>query len=274
MAGNTEDLSRFRAQIDAIDDEIIALLTKRRDIVHQVGKHKAQHSQTSSFIRSGREANMLRDLAAKGKDALPAGAIATIWRMIISSSLSMEQEMNIAVYAPKTNRDCYWLCREYYGSFADIARYDSSEEVIAQVASKQKSVGVLPLSEENDMEPWWLRPDDEQNDVYVFARIPFVYKKGERGPSALAIANVMPECTEDDISVLAIGTENAKEAVMAVSQKVGISLSIIAEQKGHYLAEAKDFLTPDSEALLKLQNMLGKGAKVRLLGGYAAPMEI
>lgn len=272
----TEDLTLFRKKIDAIDEQIIALLRQRNQVVHEVGKHKAKESAGNrlSFIRPGREATMLRDLAKKGEDVLPKEAIATIWRMIISSSLCIEQDMNIAVVASEANQDCYWLAREYYGRFVKTVRCDSASEVIEAVAHRQSAVGVLPLEMNEESMPWWVRPEKEKNDIFVFARIPFVTKKGEQGPAALAIANVMPEKTAEDVSVLAVHAMLSADEVVERFAAAELGTKVISAYNGEYLLETVSFLTPEDERLEQVREMLGKQTSVRLLGSYAVPMVI
>ena len=271
-----EDLTKFRAQIDKIDDDIINLLRKRVAVVHEVGKHKTKASAGSklSFIRPGREAQMLRDLAKKGEDVLPVAAIATIWRMIISSSLCIEQDMNIAVVANDEDESCFWLTREYYGNFVTTTRYEKPTEVIEAVANHQAAVGVLPLEVPEYARPWWVRPEDEKNDIYIFARIPFVEREGEKLPAALAIANVMPERTENDVSILAVHAILPIDEVQACFAAAGLGVKAIAAHNGNYLLEAVSFLESKDERLAKVKEMLGEHVSVRLLGAYAAPMII
>ncbi len=270
----TENLTKFRAEIDAIDDEIIALLRKRVNIVHQVGKHKAAAGGKLSFIRPGREASMLRDLAKKGADILPKEAIATIWRMIISSSLCIEQDMSIGVFVSQQNESCYWLAREYYGSFVKAKRYEKTSEVIDAVAKNEVAVGVLPLEMKEHETPWWVRPSDETNDIFIFARIPFVVNEGGQFPSALAIANVMPEPTEEDVSVLAVHAMLSADEVISRFAAAGLGVKLIVAQNGDYLLEAASFLEKNDVRLEAVKNILGEHCSIRLLGAYAVPMVI
>ena len=59
------NIGDLRKQIDIIDDKIIDLLKERLDVVKEVGKIKHSQGGKFSFIRSGREAEMLRNLTAK-----------------------------------------------------------------------------------------------------------------------------------------------------------------------------------------------------------------
>lgn len=269
-----EDLTKFRQKIDAIDEEIIALLRKRNQVVHEVGKHKAKAAAGNklSFIRPGREASMLRELAKKGKDVLPEAAIATIWRMIISSSLCIEQDMAIAVVVSEEDQSSFWLAREYYGNFVKTIAYEKPAEVIEAVANHEVAVGVLPLEVPEYANPWWVRPEKEQNDIYIFARIPFVQREGEQVPSALAIANVKPEKTENDVSVIAVHVMLSAEEIQQRFIAAGLGVKVIAAHNGNYLLETFSFLEKSDERLEKVKAMFDEHSHVRLLGAYAAPM--
>ena len=70
MSAQKEDLSKLRNEIDKIDDQLITLLKDRLEIVKQVGQHKSKNSLSRSFIRSGREAEMVRNLSKKAQNTL------------------------------------------------------------------------------------------------------------------------------------------------------------------------------------------------------------
>lgn len=272
MSAQKEDLAKFRQQIDAIDDKIIALLKERLSIVKEVGKYKSQHSTTQSFIRAGREANMLRDLTRKIDGQFPPAAIATIWRMIISTSLATEQAMSICAYATDTDQTCYWHAREYYGSFIRTTRAASTDEVVRNVASGKASIGILPL-EDRSATPWWVRPSEEKNDVYIFARIPFIESPDTPDYPTLAIANVMPEATEDDQAVLSVHTTLSAEALQEAFGRTGISCYIVANHNTtDYLITTHRFIAPGDPLVATLQSHLPAGSSVRLMGAYAVPM--
>lgn len=268
MSNLIEDLSKFRKQIDAIDDKIIALLQERLKIVEQVGQHKSKTSKTKSFIRAGREATMLRDLTERMGEKFPKAAIATIWRMIISSSLATEQDMSIVTYANKENNTCFWRAREYYGSFLKISKQNSVDKVIHDVASGTASVGVLPLVD-NSQNPWWVRPNSEKNDVFVFARIPFVQNNDSAEAPSIAIANVEPEKTGEDISLLSVYNDDS--GFESCLREIG---GKIIEKHGdhNYLVEIAEFLSKEDESFKKIKETLGSRVEVRLMGAYAAPI--
>ena len=115
-----ESLDDLRTEIDRIDSQIASLLLERASYVKKVGERKAARNLQKSFIRSGREATMVRKLVDHLKFLYHPAATLAIWRTIISSSLSMEQPMNIASYVSPENDTSFWLAREYFGAFSAI----------------------------------------------------------------------------------------------------------------------------------------------------------
>ena len=77
-----KQLTSLREEIDAIEIELLELLAKRAEHVQEVGRVKEANKVDGSFIRSGREARMMRKILDKGAGAMPKGAIFSIWRSI------------------------------------------------------------------------------------------------------------------------------------------------------------------------------------------------
>ena len=149
-----EELSELRQEIDDIDNEIVNLLIKRLNIVQKVGKLKQQHKHSSakSFIKRGREADMMRHLISQLSEHYPKEAIFKIWRSIIASSLHVEQGLKIEILENPADfyKSAYWLGREYFGSFSPVNINHSFENVIDNLASKIGSVGILPFPDANN----------------------------------------------------------------------------------------------------------------------------
>lgn len=269
MSAQKEDLSAFRQAIDSIDDDIIDLLAKRLDIVKQVGEHKSKNSSSRSFIRAGREATMVKDLSNKANGFMPRAAIVAMWRMIISTSLNTEQNLKITAYIDEANKDCYWHAREYYGVFTNITKAESKEEIVKQVASGDGNIGVLPLIDESE-NPWWNRPDGEKNEIYVFACIPFLESKYDDFTPSVAIANVFPEKTGDDVSLLVINSQKTRQEILSLIVSI-FSAKIIAENDNSYLIEVEEFVAIGDDNISKINGDF-TGDSVRLLGSYARPI--
>ena len=92
----TEDLSKFRQQIDALDAEILAKLNARAAIARQVGSLKAGQA-----YRPEREAEVLRRIQALNEGPLPDEVVARLFREIMSACLALERPVTVAYLGPR-----------------------------------------------------------------------------------------------------------------------------------------------------------------------------
>ena len=96
-------LSELRQEIDQIDEKIIELLIARFNVVNAV-KGLKEDFNDKFFIKSAREADMIKDLIQKSEGKIPAELILNIWRKIISFANYHEQKIAIALYNPSKNQ--------------------------------------------------------------------------------------------------------------------------------------------------------------------------
>ena len=186
-----DKISKFRSEIDAIDDKILDLLNKRSRIVKQVGETKKPLMiKGGAFIRAGREADIIRNIYRKLTDGIfPKQAAVHIWRVIISASLMLESELRIATLDDET----YWLAREYFGGFVPFSKKKTSKAIINSVAKGRVEVGILPCKDKELL--------NLPADIKIFACIPFLLNKNEK-IKAFAFAKVTPEATGNDITLI------------------------------------------------------------------------
>ncbi len=280
-----EALTKLRTEIDAIDDKILKLLEERTCIVEQVGKLKAQHTTSQSYIRPGREASMLRNLMTKIQGKFPQAAVATIWRMVISGSLQIEHPMEIAAYSSPDNSDAYWLAREYFGPFMPISAQRTTTQVVRDVINGKATVGVLPVPEGiSDTESWWLNLIEDTSGVHIFAQVPFIHIEGRRSPVAVAIARVAPEPTGDDTSMIALDVAEhiSRDNIIRTAEKVGLASGTLVAGHiqshpdiKHYLMQISGFLSADDSKLQDFAREIGEDKiRIKILGTYANPVTL
>jgi len=88
-AAALESLEACRAEIDRLDEQLVALLVRRTETARQVGRIKAQAGLP--VMQEGREHALLDRLAERAGGALPAEELKAIWGAILESS-RREQE--------------------------------------------------------------------------------------------------------------------------------------------------------------------------------------
>jgi chorismate mutase/prephenate dehydratase len=130
-------LDDLRAQIDAIDKDILTLLSKRMDIVHKVGSLKRENGAKGVFIRPKRETDMMKRILEMGAGKFPKPALFTIWRAIISASLQVENPFRVV-----TTQDIGKEVFEYFGTFTEYVVLPDEGQVFKHMTAAD--VGVLP----------------------------------------------------------------------------------------------------------------------------------
>src|SRR5260221_11897041 len=92
-----DDISRHRAEIDALDEKIVALLNERAARAAAIGKRRGK----GGAYRPEREAEVLRRVAAAGRGPLAGEALAHLFTEIISACRSLEEPLCVAYLGPQ-----------------------------------------------------------------------------------------------------------------------------------------------------------------------------
>ena len=154
MTTDPETLDRIRRDIDRIDDRIHDLLMERAAMVERVAEAKA--ADTSVALRPGREAQIMRRLAARHCGRFPLPAVVRIWREIMGALVGLQRPFSIAICQPERGDGYLELARDHFGVVWPKQVFPSPGHVVRAVADGHASVGVVPPPHENDHEPWWL----------------------------------------------------------------------------------------------------------------------
>lgn len=135
-------LTEIRQQIDTIDDQLIALLNDRAELVHEVGEIKKKDGL--EIYAPEREEQLLQALVAKSKGRLPEKSIRAIYREIMSAALALEEDLGIAYLGPEGT----WTHQAAISKFGQSVRYvpqPSFADVFNQVARRIADYGVVPI---------------------------------------------------------------------------------------------------------------------------------
>src|ERR1700735_1143902 len=138
-------LPEIRIKIDALDDQLIALLNERADLVHEVGVVK--RAEGSEIYAPEREETVLRALAAKNtelKGRLPEKSIRAIYREIMSASLALEKDLAIAYFGPEST-NTHQAARSKFGASVRYTPQVTIADVFDVVARGNADYGVVPI---------------------------------------------------------------------------------------------------------------------------------
>ena len=277
-----KSLDALRREIDAIDDSIHDLLMDRMKVVEKVRDFKRDYKVK---IKPHREAEILYRLISRHQGPFPKRELVRMWRELIVATLTIEGPFSVAVYLDE-GEEGYWdLARDQYGSFTPMSAQGSVRRVIDAVRSQKATVGILPLPQRDNDDPWWRHLVTESDDApRIIARLPFAGPGNNRGTDlgALVICPVAQEPAGRDHSFLAIETDDEIGLGRLGSALTHAGLPPIFTAVWHegrasdpwlYLAEVGIFAAKDDRRAARLLDRLGKPVKRLVwLGGFAAPL--
>jgi chorismate mutase / prephenate dehydratase len=281
MSDTPSDLDQLRRRIDEIDDRLQDLLNERMEIVSSVAAHKRQNGSLAAH-QPAREAEIVRRLVRRNPGSLPPAALVRMWRELLAATVRLQGAFTIAVYAPPELPGFWDIARDHYGSHTPMLALGSASQVIRAVTEGGAAIGVLPMPQEEEADPWWrylVSADD--NAPRVVARLPFGARGNARtdGADALAIGRGPEQATGRDRSLFA--TENAADIsrgrMFSLLAALGLDCTFMASCKhaegANTLIELDGFVAASDARLERFRAQLGADLH-RLLrfGGYAVPL--
>lgn len=138
-----DSLLDLRDKIDALDQQIQALITERAKIAQQVAYAK-QQSKDTVFYRAEREAQVLRNVMARNEGPLRDEEMARLFREIMSACLALEQEMAIAYLGPE-GTFTQAAALKHFGHSIKTVPLATIGDVFREVEAGMVSYGVVPV---------------------------------------------------------------------------------------------------------------------------------
>jgi chorismate mutase / prephenate dehydratase len=135
-------LASLRAQIDALDRELLAQLNRRAALAVQVGEIKKREG-TPAF-RPEREAQVIDGLKAANPGPLGADSVAPIWREIMSACRALETPLRVAYLGP-AGTFSEGAALGYFGSSIVRVPCTSIDEVFRAASGGAADFGVVPV---------------------------------------------------------------------------------------------------------------------------------
>lgn len=142
-----DTLGEARAQIDALDDQLLALLEQRAQLAKRVGEHKQKEQQEQQgggacFAVPEREAAILRRLQENSTLLKPH--IAAIYREVISACLACEAPVKVAYLGPE-GTFTHQAALKMFGSAAVLQPMRGIEATLAAAEKELCDFAVLPF---------------------------------------------------------------------------------------------------------------------------------
>jgi chorismate mutase len=279
MSTDRSALADLRREIDQIDNAIHDQLMRRGELQAEIGRAK---TSSEVYLRPGREAMVLRRLIARHRGPFPKAVLVRIWREIFAAGLSLQNQFSVAVLADGGRAGLGNLARDHFGSLTPIREAGSAPRVLQMVADGDATVGVLPMPESEEAEPWWLNLTGRADRTpRIVARLPFAPPISTAGRAeALAVGLSAQEDTGDDRAYLVVetGGQASRSAVKRAIEAAGFRVrdwksGPAAASPARALVEVDGCVAPDDPRLAELPRAGGEAvAAAWSVGGYASPL--
>lgn len=139
-----KDLQQHRKEIDRLDDEILRLLNERSKNVIEIGKLKKQTDAEANLHTPRREAEIVERLTRQNPGPFPNDAICSVYREIMSASLSLEGPQKVAYLGPRATFT-HLAAVQKFGASAQYVAVTSIKDVFDEVERSRANFGVVPI---------------------------------------------------------------------------------------------------------------------------------
>jgi chorismate mutase/prephenate dehydratase len=137
-------LGALRRQIDAVDQQIQALIAERAGLAQQVAVAKGEGAPATGYYRPEREAEVLRGVVARNKGPLTDEEMVRLFREIMSACLAQEQPLKVGYLGPEGTFSQSAVYK-HFGHSVRALPLGMIDEVFHEVESGAADFGVVPI---------------------------------------------------------------------------------------------------------------------------------
>ena len=137
-------LDDLRARIDALDEDLLALLARRAEAAQAIGLLKRRCRPEGPLHAPERERQVLARVARLATGAFPPEAATRVFREVMSGCLALEQPLRVAFLGPEGTFSHQAARRLYGGGAAELGQATVAA-VFEAVAKGRADLGVVPV---------------------------------------------------------------------------------------------------------------------------------
>jgi len=142
-------IKSIRQKIDTIDHQILKLIQNRGSLAQKIGNLKSLIDSNTHFYKPNREAEILRNISKLNKGPISDKKIKYIFKEIISSCLSLEEELTIAYLGPEGTHS-EGAVIQHFGSSPTRSPRSTIEDVFHQVRTGSVNFGIVPVENSSE----------------------------------------------------------------------------------------------------------------------------
>ncbi len=143
-----DSLADVRAQIDALDAQIQALISDRAGLAATVRKSKGSLTHAVDYYRPEREAEVLRAVRERNDGPISDTEMLRLFREIMSVCLAQQEPLKIAYLGPEGTFTQQAVNR-HFGHSVRALGVSSIDDVFQQVEMAEADFGVVPVENSN-----------------------------------------------------------------------------------------------------------------------------
>ncbi len=137
-------LPGLRQAIDAVDDQVLALLNHRAALAAEVGRLKGAAAPEALFHAPAREREVLARLETSNVGPFPPAAVRTVFQEIMSACLSLEKPLRVAFLGPE-GTFTHLAARYQFGGSSQSLPQGTIQAVFQAVERQRADYGVVPV---------------------------------------------------------------------------------------------------------------------------------
>ncbi len=221
------------------------LLMERGEIIATLIRVK-KSDETGSAFRPGREAEMMRRLAARHGGLLPLDTAEGIWRVIIGTFTYVQKAYGVHADISGGDAPMRDSARFHFGFTVPFLTHGSAAEVIAAVAASAGDLGMFRSDQGAQAGAWWTALA-EPAAPKIIARLPFIERPDHpAGTPVFVVAKPLADAAARERVLICLMLERWRAAVPATLAELGAAvISSAATQNGlSLLVEGPGSLAP------------------------------
>ena len=141
---DSADLAAVRQEIDALDEQIQALISERAKLAFRVRESKQSSKAAVDFYRPEREAQVLRKIVERNQGPLSDAEMTRLFREIMSACLAQQEPLKIAYLGPEGTFTQQAVTR-HFGHSIHALSLPGIDDVFEQVQAGEADFGVVPV---------------------------------------------------------------------------------------------------------------------------------
>ncbi len=214
------DLAALRQDIDRIDEAMHRLLMERGEIIDRLIAVK-KTSESGSAFRPGREADMMRRLAARHEGILPLDTAESILRVIIATFTYVQAPYRVHADISGGDAPMRDSARFHFGFTVPYVPHASAAEVIAAVAASKGDLGIFRPDQGTASGAWWARLTGA-GAPKVIARLPFIERPDHPAATPVfVVSKPVADAAVREIVLVSVRVERWRDTVPAAISALG-----------------------------------------------------